>query len=117
MRGGDEEIGMRGRNRFDSGILVRCVGVAMQKHDRKRFHPLRHKPIDFPAQCIEIDRGQHFAVRSHALRHFRPQITRHQRFGLGDKDVIELELALAANLDRIAEPDQSSTCRSWPLRA
>ena len=45
----------------------------------------------------------HAAVDAHPLRHPQAQVARHQRRGLRDADVVELVLALAPDLQGVAE--------------
>jgi hypothetical protein len=51
-----------------------------------------------------VERQQHRAIGSDALRHAEAQITRHQRLGPLHVDVVLLEAVLPGDLQRIAEP-------------
>ena len=50
-----------------------------------------------------VERHAHAAVDGHPLRHLQAQAARHQRRGLDDADIVELVLALAPDLERVAE--------------
>ena len=50
-----------------------------------------------------VEGRAHAAVDGHPLRHLQAQVARHQRGGLHDADVVELVLALAPDLERVAE--------------
>src|SRR5262249_57650929 len=58
---------------------------------------------DSGRERCRVEGARYGPIAAHALGGFQPQIARDKRLGLGDVEVIELELALAADLERVAE--------------
>ena len=64
-----------------------------------------------------VEGHAHAAVDGHPLRHLEPQMPRHQRRRLDDADVVELVLALAPDLERVAEALGGDEASGAPLRS
>jgi N-methylhydantoinase A/oxoprolinase/acetone carboxylase beta subunit len=67
------------------------------------FGPGGDEPLDRGREPRAIEGPAHRAVGAHALGHLEPPVARDERLGLGGVEVVELELALAADLEGVAE--------------
>ncbi len=83
--------------------LVRAIGIAVQKADRDAFDFLRAQGGDRLQHRALIERQQHRAVGRDALAHRQPPLARYQRRRLLQVEVVLLEAALGAELDRVAK--------------
>ena len=81
--------------------LVARVRVGVQEHHGDRSDAARDEMLDAGEQLGAVEGLAHAAVGLQALVDLEPQIARHQRLGLGDVEVVELELPLAADLERV----------------
>ena len=83
--------------------LMRRVGVGVQEDDCRRGDALGLQPRCGREHGLFVERNAHAAVDGHPLRHLQAQAARHQGRRLDDADVVELVLALAPDLERVAE--------------
>ena len=87
-----------GRLRFVPRIRVRVEEHDGDRRDAGADELLRAR-LDLP----RIELRHHGAVGAHALSHLEAQVARHERLRLFDVDVVEVELPLAADLERVGE--------------
>ena len=83
--------------------LVRRVGVGMQEADGEALDALLDQLGDLGQRGIDIERLLDRAVGRQPLHRLAPPRPRHQRLGHLDEQVVELVLALAADLQHVAE--------------
>ena len=83
--------------------LVPGIGIGVQEGDGERADALANEPRCGIEQGGFVQRQAHAAVDGRALGHLQSQMAGDQRRRLRDVDVVELVLALAADLERVAE--------------
>jgi len=104
VRGGREHLGMALGDEPDGLGLVARIRVGVQEDHGDRGHTTGGEPLDRRQELAAIQRLPDAAVGFYPLGHLEPQIPRHQRLRLGDVEVVQLELPLAPDLERVAEP-------------
>ena len=85
------------------GALVRGIGVGVQEADGEAFDALLHQVGDLGQRGIDVERDLDRAVLRQPLLGLAPPRPRHQGLGHLDEEVVELVLALAADLQHVAE--------------
>ncbi len=103
VRRGREDLGMTLGDEANGLGLVARVRVGVKEHHRERAHAAVGQSLDRRHELIAIERPADGAIGVDTLAHLEPQIARDQRLGLGDVEVVELELSLAPDLERVAE--------------
>ena len=83
--------------------LVAGVRVGVQEHDRDRRDAGVDQPLRPRRDLADVELAGHRAVGAEALGDLQPQVARHQRLRPGDVEVVQLELALATDLERVGE--------------
>ena len=101
-RGREDLRVTRGDEPHRLGLVAR-VRVGVEEHDRDRAHTARGEALDGGRELVAVERPANRAVGAHALGDFQAPMARHQRLGLGDVEVVELELPLPPDLERVAE--------------
>ena len=103
VRGGHGQPRQGARHDARGLRLVTRVRVGVKEDDGDGLHArLRETPgpgRDFAA----VETMPHAAVRPYALRHLQAQVARHQGLGLGDGKIVEVELPLSPDLQRVGE--------------
>ena len=102
-RGRQREIGEALGDELDRLPLVARVGVGVQEDDGERGDALGRQLGRGLQHGALVEGRAHAAVDGHPLRHLQAPAARHQRRRLDDLDVVELVLALAPDLQRVAE--------------
>ena len=75
----------------------------MQEADGEAFDALLHQVGDLGQRGIDVERDLDRAVGRQPLHGLAPPRPRHQRLGHLDEEIVELVLALAADLQHVAE--------------
>ena len=96
-------VGWRRAISLECAPLVAGIGVGMEEGNRERADALADQLRHGIEEGRLVEGQAHAAVDGHALGHLEAQMTGDQRGGLHDIDVVELVLALAADLERVAE--------------
>ncbi len=104
VRGGDEDFRLTLGDELDGLGLVTWVRIGVQEDHGDRGHAGGGEPLDRRQELLAVERLPDAAVGFHPLGHLAAQIPRHQRLRLGDVEVVQLELPLAPDLERVAEP-------------
>jgi hypothetical protein len=104
VRRGREDLGMALGDEPDGLGLVARVRVGVQEHHGDRGRAAGGEALDGREEPIPIERPTDGPVGADALGDFESPVPRDERLGLGDAEVVELELPLAPDLQRVAEP-------------
>ncbi len=99
----DEEVGDELAQALGHHALVRGIGEAVEEADRHRAHVARLELRGHPLDLGKVGRGEHAAVRAHALRNAEGEVGRHQRLRKLDLRVVHLVTMLVADAQHVAE--------------
>ena len=83
--------------------LVAGIGVRVQEDDGDGRHAAVHQPARLRRHGARVELARHRAVGAHTLGDLQPPVAGHERLRLGDVQVVQLELSLAADLQRVGE--------------
>ena len=83
--------------------LVLAVRVGVQEDDGDRRHARVDERLGSRGDLARVEPPLHRAVGAQPLTYLHAPIARHERLGLDDVEVVQLELPLAADLQRVAE--------------
>ena len=85
------------------GGFVPRIRVRVQEDDGDRIDARPHERTGTRRHLARVQPPLDGAVRAQALPNFQPEVARHERLRLRGVQVVQLELALAADLERVAE--------------
>ena len=111
----EREFGKTLRKTSPCRSLVLRIGVGVEEGDRDRVHLVPRELGHRLVERTRVQALQHLAVRSHPFRRLEPPVARHERWRLGDGEVVELVLALATDLQGVAKPPGGDEARARPL--
>ena len=85
------------------GTLVGGIGVGVQETDGEALDAILHQRRHFCERRVDIERDLDRAIGRETFRGLAPPWPRHQRLRHLDEEVVQLVLALAADLQQVAE--------------
>ena len=85
------------------------------EHHRDRLDPGLDQGPGAALDLLRVQAALDATVRARSLGDFEAQVARHERLRLGDLEVVQLVLALAADLERVAEARRRDEARERAL--
>jgi hypothetical protein len=106
------DFGMALGDEPDRLDLVAGIGVGVQEDDGDRRDTAPPEPAEPDGELNRVERLPHAAVGLRPLVDLEAEVARDEGLGLGDVQIIELELALPPDLEGVREPGRRDQSRA-----